>query len=468
MQRTPVLIATGCLLAAAPARADNTSLNGTVVGNVSTTDNVFATPRANAEPDVYIQVRPGLLFSYDSARAIQQLTAEAELLEYMAHSDKPSLTVSGGWQGFFLPGPRSQVTTTVHGSTGQLNAMSTRTSPDMAGINVLPAGAIDTRQGDASEYLSYQAGKDTRVSETVFGRWTATQDTDLMVAVTTDSYEAGASLGTDHTFGHDTVGLDAGGSFLYLKRIDPFGTQMGNRLDQQANPFGTISWRHDINKQWSFDANGGAVLVNPVGTDPDNPGDKRRSSVFPTLGATVAYSEPWGLATLNVRRAVAPNLYIAENTLDEGATATIAMPLPWLDETPHVRNPKLVGLGTIGVERSELIDPERGGTLGAFNVAHVDVGVGWTPTPGQTYGLRYEFVYQNGDSTATMIIPSYWRNTLIFTFALRYPDHVAGQVPRRTESFRSDRSDLAPTGAEPVVPDPAASLPQGDDEGEGR
>jgi hypothetical protein len=465
--RPPVSISIGCLLAAAPAFADHASYHGTVVGSVATTDNVFAAPRENAEPDIYMQVRPGMLFAYDSPRAIQELTGEVEFLEYVAHSDKPSVTFRAGWQGFFLPGPRSQVTTTVNASTGQLNAMATRTSPDQTGINVIPPGQIDTRQGDAQEYLTYQVGKDTRISETGFGRFTGTQDQDPMIGVTTDAYEAGGSVAGEHTFNHDTVALDGGISYLWMRRLDPMGVQMGSRLDKQLNPHGALSWRHDINRQWSFNANGGVVYVNPVGIDPYNPTDKRRSDLFPTFGATVAYSENWGLATLNLRRSVAPNLFIAENTVDEGATATVAMPLPWLDEVPHARNPKLVGLGTVGVERSELIDSDKGGTLGTFNVAHVDAAVGYSPSPGQTYSVRYEFIYQTGDSSATMVIPSYWRNTLFFTFSLRYPDRVAAQVPRRTESFRSDRKDLAPMGAEPVVPDPAEALPQGgDDEGD--
>jgi hypothetical protein len=460
--------AIGCLAAAAPAHADHMSLHGTVVGNVATTDNVFSQPRSNADADVYMTVRPGLLFAYDSPRAIQELTGEVEFLEYVAHSDKPSVTFRAGWQGLFLPGPRSQLTTTVNASTGQLNALATRTSPDMSGVNVAPPGEVDTRQSDASEYLSYQAGKDTRVSETVFGRWTATQDADPAAMVTTSAYEAGATLGADHSFDHDTIAVDGGASVLYLKRIAPAGTAMGSRLDQQLNPHGTVSWRHDINREWSFNASAGAVYVNPFGTDPYNPGDKRQANLFPTFGATVAYSEPWALSTLSVQRAVSPNLTIAENTLNESVTGTVSMPITWFDEVPHARLPRFVGLGTIGVEQSELIDSDNGGTLGKFDVMHVDLGVGWTPKPGTTYSVRYEFLYQTGDMTATMMIPSYWRNTLFFTFALRYPDRVAAQVPTRTQSFRSDRKDLAPMG-EPVVPDPSEAQQGGtEDQGGGQ
>lgn len=430
------------------------------MGSVATTDNVFATSRDNAEADAFMQVRPGMLFSYDSPRFIQVLTGEVEFLEYVLHSDKPSVTFRAGWQGFYTPGPRSELVLGVDASTGQLNAMATRTSPDQTGINVIPPGRIDTRQGDANEYYSYQLGKETRFSQTGFGRWTATDDE--ASTVTTDAYEAGGALGIEHTFNHDTVGLEAGASFVYLKRLDPNGVQMGSRLDQQLNPRGVITWRHDINRLWSFAADAGGVWVNPVGTDPYNPTDVRRSSPFPIFGGTLAYSDAWGHLMFSARRSVAPNLFIAENTANDSVTASLAMPLPYLDAMPHMRNPKLVGLASLGFERTQLIDSEMGDLLGRFYVAHVDAGVGYTPKPGQTYGLRYELLYQTGDSVGTMIIPSFYRNTIYFTFSLRYPDEMAATVPRRTQSMRSDRKDLSPLGAEPVVPDPAESLPDED------
>lgn len=459
MRRSPAILAIGWLVSAAPARADHATFHGTVVGSVATTDNVFATTRDNAEPDAFMQVRPGMLFSYNAPRFIQVLTGEVEFLEYVAHSDKPSVTFRAAWQGLYLPGPRSELTTSVDVSSGQLNAMATRTSPDQTGINVVPTGQIDTRQGNATEYFSYQAGKDTRVSQSAFGRWFATQDADPMIAVTTDSYEAGGALSIDHSFEHDTLALEAGVSYVYLKRLDPNGVQMGSRLDQQLNPRAVITWKHDINREWSFNLDGGGVWVNPIGTDPYNPTDKRQSNPFPVFGGTLAYTEAWGHVTVSARRSVAPNLYIAENTVDESGIASLAMPLPWLDETPHARNPKLVGLASLGFERTQLIDSEMGDLLGRFYVGHLDAGVGYSPKPGQTYGLRYEFMYQTGDNIGTMIAPSFWRNTIYFTFSLRYPDEMAATMPRRQQSLRSDRNDLSPLGGEPVVPDPAESLP---------
>ena len=259
MRRSPAILAIGWLVSAAPARADHATFHGTVVGSVATTDNVFATPRDNAEPDAFMQVRPGMLFSYDAPRFIQILAGEVEFLDYVAHSDKPSVTFRASWQGLYLPGPRSELTMAVDVSTGQLNAMATRQSPDQTGINVVPPGRIDTRQGNATDNYSYQIGKDTRIAQSGFGRWTATQDADPNVAVTTDAYEAGGALALEHSFQHDTLALEGGASYVYLKRLDPNGVQMGSRLDRQVNPRAVITWRHDINRQWSFNLDAGGV-----------------------------------------------------------------------------------------------------------------------------------------------------------------------------------------------------------------
>ena len=87
--------------------------------------------------------------------------------------------------------------------------------------------------------------------------------------------------------------------------------------------------------------------------------------------------------------------------------------------------------------------------------------LGWQPRHGQTLGLRYEVTYQHGDEVAEMIIPSFLRNTFYFTYALRWPEDVQVRVPRRNNSVRADKRDLAPIGAEPVVIDPAKLLEEG-------
>src|SRR5881398_2182898 len=109
----------GCLAIAAPAYADHSSAHMTASGDVATTDNVFA-QSDNRQGDLFFQVRPGVLFAYDAPRMIHELDAEVELLEYLAHSDSPSVTLHGGWKGFFIPGPRSDLLLSANASSGKI------------------------------------------------------------------------------------------------------------------------------------------------------------------------------------------------------------------------------------------------------------------------------------------------------------------------------------------------------------
>jgi hypothetical protein len=266
----------------------------------------------------------------------------------------------------------------------------------------------------------------------------------------TETREVGGNLGLERTFRQDTIALDASVSYLRLERIAPPGAVLGSKLDHQINPRATVQWRHDIDREWSVNADGGVVFVNPVGTDKYNPDMKHKGGTFGVFGAQLVYVEPWGRALLSARRDVAPNLFLAQNTIDDAVNFQLALPLPWLEETRRV--PKLAALGSVGVARTQLINSDTGSTEGDFKVAHMDVSVAYTPTPGQTYGVRYELMYQTGDAAAVMAIPAYLRNTLYVTFALRFPDRVAGEVPKRPKIMRSDRKDQMQGGVD-VTPD---------------
>jgi hypothetical protein len=444
--------AVAILLAAAPAHADDTSIHATATGTVATTDNVFATAQ-NRDGDIYTQVRPGFLFAYDAPRMVHEIVGEVEVLEYLFHSQSPSLTGRGGWTALFLPGPRSDALVSVNGSSGVLNAITSRTSADQSPVGVVPTGAIDIKSADASEQVSYQAGKHVRTSETIYARYLITDDN---AGTKVRSGSIGTNLSLERNWQHDTLALIVGGDLLRLERTVPStappGPITGNVLIQQANPRATVQWRHDIDRRWSTTVDLGATLVNPYGMDPYNPGlAPPQAELLPTAGATVGYTDTWGRAMLTVHRVVAPNLLIAQNTIDDAAIAQVALPLPWLNENPA--QPKLVALGTFGVERTQLLDSVTSSTVGEFDVVRFDASLGWTPRPGQTWGLRYELIAQHGDMTAAMLVPSFYRNTVLVTFQLRYPERLRTRIPRSGQSVRADRRDVSPLGAEPVIVD---------------
>jgi hypothetical protein len=450
-------------LAAGTARADRVSLHGLVSGDLALTDNEFAVPsNDNPEPDIFLDIRPGLMLQSEGPRFINEVIAQAELIEYARHADEPTYNAYGTWKGIVLPGPRTDMSFEVDGSTGQVNSLSARNSADQATVQVAPSGPTDVRSAAAVENVGYQATKETRVTESAFGQWSATDD-NQPTPTTTNSYVTGLGLGAQRLFQHDTVGLDVGLTYLRLGRIAPATDVEGSHLQNQLNPRADITWLHDFSRRWSAGLLAGIVYVNQVGVDPYAPQlPISGATAYPVGSLLVAYTDVWGHASLSAGRAVTPNLFIAENTLTDSAVAQIAMPLYWLDPRPSAHDPKLALLGSVGVVRTELIDPEGGKTLGQFDVGLVDIGLTWTQSPGRVWGVRYELMLQRGDTVAAQIEPSFYRDTVFFTFNLRYPDDVTPRLPRAGQSVRSDRSDVAPVGTELVVPDPVDPAPAAD------
>ncbi|HUJ61769.1 MAG TPA: hypothetical protein VLX92_24865 [Kofleriaceae bacterium] len=471
MRRFSYCLVIASLGNAAPGHADTSSLHFTATGSVAATDNVFGAPdNGDREADVFTDLKPGVLFAYDTPRIIQELSAAVDLLEYVAHSDQPSVTAYGGWKALILSGPRSQVLVGADGGTGELNAIVTRTGADQTTVVVTPTAAtqpISLRQADGSEGLSWQSGKQSRLAQNAFVSWAATDDNAKM-PTTTDAIQTGMSGTLEGDLHGDAVALTAGATYLRLERIAPGppGTLMGSDLDREINPNANLTWRHDINKKWSFDATGGVIYVDPVGTDPYAPTAVRRSSWNPTFGGVLAYIDVWGRATFAAAHSVAPNLLMAENAVDTNAIAQVSLPLPWLDNTTS-RSPKLVGSGTLGFDHSQLLDAATGANDATFDVVRLDASVAYTPRMGETFAVRYQLLYQRPEgsgSMAALLAPTYYSNTLFFTFSYMYPDRIReARVPLRSEAVRADRSDLVPGGDEPVVPDAAEQQPDAED-----
>jgi hypothetical protein len=443
-----LVAAIGTLLLASAARADHTSLHATADGEVVTTDNLYAAGSGFLQrPDMFFTVRPGVLYAYDAPQMVHDFTADAEVVGYLSRSDKPIVTGRAAWRSQFLPTPRTSLGMAISAGTGLLSLLSTRLSPDETTATVTPSGRIDVQQTDTSQSMSWISSKHTRIQQGLVGRYGFTDDGSGTTAETRD---VGGNLGFERTFRRDTVALDASVRYVQFERIAPVGAELSSRLDHQINPRGVATWRHDIDKRWSTNVDGGVVFVNPIGTDKYNPGLMKRAGTFAVFGGQVSYVEPWGRAMLSARRNVEPNLFLAQNTVNNEANLQLAMPLTWLGGS--VRRPKVAVLSSVGFAHTQLIDAETGGPKGNFQVAHADASLGWTPQPGQTYGVRYELVYQTGDEAAQRTAPAFVRNTLYVTFSLRYPARIAGEVPKRKKGMRSDGKDMMSGGAE-VVPD---------------
>lgn len=452
-------IAVWCVITAGSAYADNTEVHATAAGSVATTDNVNGSA-TDPQGSIFTDVRPGLLMNYNSPRAIMELIPEVDLFYYFGRQ-KPNVTFRAEWKGFFLPGPRSELSLDALASRGQLNSLTASTPSNENPLQVQPAGVTNTANLTASENGSYTATEFTRLFERSFARRTTTEDTNPDIAVKTKSFEVGGGVGFDHRLRYDSFTFEAGASYVFLRKDDPLMKQMGSRLDKQVNPRVVGIWSHDFSREWSTSLNAGLVYVNPIFSEAVNGASVRRAEPFPVFGAIAAYTDVWGRAQLDARREVTPNLFIAQNTINDAVNVTFAMPLTFLDKDQRRRNPRVVGIGSAGVARTQLIDPTSSDLNGQFWLERVDASVAWEPRTGQTFGMRAELTNQNGDTVGEMTVPSFHRFTFYFTFALRWPEDVGVRVPRRANSVRADQKDLAPIGAEPVVIDPAELLEEG-------
>jgi hypothetical protein len=176
--------------------------------------------------------------------------------------------------------------------------------------------------------------------------------------------------------------------------------------------------------------------------------------LFPIVGGQVSLVDVWGVATLGLRRDVTPNLLVAQNTVSDVASVSGAVPLSWKGDSRR-RQPKLVALGSVQAMRTQLIDPITSTVDNSFGLLRIDAGIQYQVRPGFTWTARYEFMLQtSGTDSQGMYVPGFFRNTLFFSFKIRWPEDIAVSVPkRRQNAVRSDRKDLMPIGAEPVIPD---------------
>jgi hypothetical protein len=437
----------------AQVRADRSSIHGTASVDAAVTDNVLSAPLgADREGDVLLTIRPGMLFTYAYPRWMNELNAELELTRYVGQSDSPTIAARGAWKSIILKSPLSEIILDANINRSVVSAIGAATVPQNTSVALLPINQVTALEGGFSEYASKTLTRELRMYQSAFAR-AGKSDDDGMPRTIVKSAEVGMAWGLDRSWKRDAISVEFGASVLRLDRNPE--APMGGRHDRQINPRGRATWRHDLSRKLSTSLDAGMVVVVPYGEDPYHPGEERSVGNFPLVGAQMAYTDVWGVTTAAVRRDVTPNLFVAANTVNDTASLAVAVPLYWLENNRRAQ-PKLAGVGSFGIQRTQLIEPETSDLTSSFIVARADAGIQYAPKPGFTYSLRYEMMYQTSDrgSGISDPQPGFLRNTVYLSASVRFPADVAVRVPkRRTNSVRADRKDLAPFGAEPVIPD---------------
>jgi len=229
-----------------------------------------------------------------------------------------------------------------------------------------------------------------------------------------------------------------------LDRVTPTLTSSTDQLDLDL----VGSWRRDFGPHWTALLDAGVRGIVPLD-------DQHDPVLQPTVGGQLGYFPHWGNASLSVRRAVAPNLYLARNTVTDVAVASAWLPLPWL--APERARPTLSVQGTAGVQRARLIDAD--GTLASgFDLVTGDLALTYAPREGLAVTARVQHLRQLGASGAVMDIFDYDRTTVMISATGRFPGRMAAEIPIRS-SLRVDRSDVTPVGNETTPAQAPATAP---------
>jgi hypothetical protein len=421
----PTLRPAGCALVVsavawagnpAPARADEYSLHTLLAGQTAATTNAFSESDSDGDVAINYQVRPGILFSYHSHKALHELSAELGFDGY-DFNDNITFTYRGGWRMTYSLSPRAELGLGAGGNGGRVDALSTILPANQGTPGVLPTGATDFYGADAEQTLSYELTPLWSMRENAFGRYLLTD----AAGSDTRSLDAGMGLGLDRRFRVTSAGLNLQGSFQRL------GTRpSGGMYDDhdQIDARATVRVRRDFSDRWSGAVEGGMVSLIPLEQDDE--------LFYQPIGSLeVAHFPRWGSAQLLIAHRVAPNLFLAQTEVSDSVTVNAAVPLPWLARSRF--DPKLSALGSIGFSHTRFKDLEDASDLASFNVLYSDLAVQYTPEENLIFAVRYQFVRQSDSDAVDPMLQAldYQRHTLMFTFQGRWPGRVAAEMPAR-------------------------------------
>ena len=358
-----------------------------------------------------------------------EVQIDADINAYTQHSEAFAVTTHGTWKSLFFVSPVTELQLGAGGQLGTLNALSARSPADQGLVGVVPPGNVDLAGADASEALSHDLDADWRVGQTASSRWLKTTDTSGAADLVTSTIDASGGGSATRSFREDAFTGDLGASYLVFHNGSASNDQP-NQITSRAR----LQWRHDLAPSWSslLEAGGVAVKATTGGGSP---------ITEPVGGATLTYTPLWGQAAVSVRRDVAPNLFIAQNTVTDSASANLSLPLPWLRRIKQEPTTYFAASG--GYTRTRLIDANGGGTQGRFDSWLGDASLQYNPRRNVGFALRYQFVRQSGDDSSAAVISGFARNTITVSVSLRFPDRIVAAVPRRG-SQRADGADLTP------------------------
>ena len=432
----------GCLATA--VHADDHSLHVTGFLQAGWTDNLLSSPDEPREgapektADFYAQFRPGVLGAWARGRMILQASYELEANLYAENDEASSFQHVAGVDAFFLTSPRTELTTGVRLSTGELNSFQTRAPAAGGGYTITESGSTEFRSAEVSQLLAFTATRELRLTQSLRARYFSSENVDVDPPSESSGTDLQLEGAADRSFRYSAVSLRVTGNLNSLQ--NGADADLDGEVDapsRQLNAGVVGAWRRDFGLRWTLALDAGATAVIPF--------QDVSPSIQPTIGAQLGYFPEWGSAGVSIRRSVAPNLFIQENTITDSAIVNAWLPLPWF--TPDPMLPRFSVAGSAGITRTQVISRDTGEPTGAFDMLGADAALNYHPMEGFVVTARYQYLDQRISEAGDAAVFPYSRHTVMISVGGRFPYRLAAEVPQR-ETLRVDRRNATPVGEE--------------------
>lgn len=415
------MLAAATALGAASAHADD-SLATRLTASGGWTDNVLSAPNEQGpmdppiESDSFSQLSPGVLFTSETRRMIQVASYTFTANLFVSHTEANSYSNDLAWNSIYSLSAVSELGLSAGASNGRINTFNLQSAASDTGLDQLPNGGVSFVSADVSQFLRREL---TRA-------WRAQQRSAFRVFKPIgDSSSLGTNLswnntaGVQHSWQYDSLGLDMRADFTR------FGTAVGTESNKQLTVGPNLRYLHDFTDSLSGELGAGAVLV--VQAD-----DFGQRIAQPVATAAVRYIREGGRAEVAYRHSVAPNLFVAQTTVNDEVSLRAGLPVPFVDRAAIS--------GSVGYQQGRIVDVQMGGLIGSTKLFLADVAASWSPNESLAVSLRYQRFDQLRSQAATATSRSYARNQVLLSLSGRYPSRDAATVPSRLDA-RVDESN---------------------------
>jgi hypothetical protein len=404
------------------------TLQGQLGASLGYTDNVLNTPTsANPVGDGFAEIRPSLILTTGTARAIQRLSYTLTGNLYFTRTEANSYTNRLEWSALVLPSRRSDLQLAVSLSQGRLNTFNFGQLNEVAPGAVRITGGANFVATALREALTYELTPVWRLTQGVaFGAvFVVDEPRTTSNTITTD-----ATVGADRVFRMDSIGLEL--RLGYLAFLDPAVTDANTGMTTPgATRHGMLNtltsrWRHDFGRAWTIEAQLGVVEANRL--------DGSSTVVWqPYAFAAARVAHAWATGELSYTHTVTPSALAGSLFTIDGAM---------------LRGTFLLGQRTgLTLTAGGGYQYARQASFDGVETARAHVGLvegalNWVATREVSLFARYNFFRQaplEMTTTTGAGLPDLSRHTILVGIAAIYPADPGAVVPRAPH--RVDRTD---------------------------